>query len=189
MGHAIQEATPCSSQSVPFPKPMTHHHLIRVIHKRIPVRYQLSRKFLYPPKPIAGMDDLIPFDTQHLQITLKGSFEFLFFLVGVGIIETKDHFPVILVSEITVEEEGFKMTDVKVTGWFGSCKYRYSVVSRKEHDKAIMRLIREIHRLTKSNNNLAIHCIRQISIHSPALVLLRLLRFSLSGDEREFYQS
>lgn len=93
----------------------THGLLVGVVHEGVSLLDQPPSKVLNLVKVIAGVDDLVPSDTEHLQISLERRLELVLLLFRVGIVETKDELALVLVGEEAVENTGLDVTDVKVT--------------------------------------------------------------------------
>lgn len=70
---------------------------------------------------ITGVDDLVPADAEHLQVTLKGSLELVLLLFRVGIVESEDELALVPIGEKSVEDTGLDMTDVEVTRRLRGC--------------------------------------------------------------------
>jgi hypothetical protein len=100
----------------------TYSLLISVVHEGVTLLDQLPGKLLDLVKVVASVNDLVPTDTQHFQISLKGSLELVFFLFRVGIVKSKDEFTLVLVSKESVENAGLDVTNVEVTGRLRSCR-------------------------------------------------------------------
>lgn len=93
----------------------THGLLVGVVHERVSLLDQPPSKILNLVKVIAGVDDLVPSDTEHLQISLERRLELVLLLFRVGIVETKDELAFVLVGEEAVENTGLDVTNVEVT--------------------------------------------------------------------------
>ncbi len=65
------------------------------------------------------MHDLVPSDTQQLEIRFERVLELILLLLWVGVIETEEEFTLVLVGEVAVEDGGFDVTNVEVAGRFG----------------------------------------------------------------------
>jgi len=99
-----------------------HSLLVSVVHECVALLDQLTGKLLDLVKVVTRVDNLVPANTQHFQITLKGPLELVLFLFRVGVVKSKDEFTLVLVGEESIENTGLDVTNVEVTGRLGSCR-------------------------------------------------------------------
>jgi len=147
----------------------THSLLISVVHERITLLDQPPRKVLNLVKVIARVDDLVPADAEHLQVSLKGRLELVLLLFRVGIVESEDKLALVLVGKESVEDTSLDVTDMEVTRGFGSCDQTARVLVKGYRADR-----RATSRLTESDDDLALDGIRQFSLNRTRLLGLGL---------------
>lgn len=146
----------------------TYSLLVSVVHESVTLLDQLPGKLLDLVKVVTSVNDLVPTDTQHLQIPLKGPLEFVFFLFWVGVVKSKDEFALVLIGEESVENAGFDVTNVEVTGRLGSYWRHASSLARGD-DLYIL-----LNPLTESHDDFSLDSVRQLSLDSSSLLGLGL---------------